>query len=214
MVVSRGLLITLACVLPARGSQSKRLVCETTVRNGDGVLEIELWPTVAPNGVQRVVELVEDGFFNDLPFFRAIQGFLIQFGISPSAEMQRRWNKRGNIVDDPHPSPPIAFTDGIVSFAGYGRDSRSTHLFLTLGSQPGLGKSPWEVPVGRVAKGIDVLHAIYTGYGDRVDQGRLDPTRGHGATAYLEGFPKLDRFRSCRVESEANAVPSGAAVEL
>ena len=75
-----------ALALPARGgSQPKRLVCETTVQSGDGILEIELWPTVAPHGVQRAVELVEDGFFNDLPFFRAIQGFLIQFGISVRA---------------------------------------------------------------------------------------------------------------------------------
>ena len=50
--------------------------------------------------------------------------------------------------------------------------------------------------------------------GDRVDQGRLDPTRGHGAATYLDGFPKLDRFRSCRVEREVEVVPANAAVEL
>ena len=79
---------------------------------------------------------------------RAIPGFLIQFGISPDAEVQRRWNAKGNIADDPPSTVP--FTDGIVSFAGYGKGSRSTHLFLTLGNQPGLGKSAWEVPVGKV----------------------------------------------------------------
>ena len=82
MVLLGRLFITLACALGAHGSPPKRLVCETTVQSGDGILEIELWPAVAPHGVQRAVELVEDGFFNDLPFFRAIQGFLIQFGIS------------------------------------------------------------------------------------------------------------------------------------
>jgi hypothetical protein len=59
-----------------------------------------------------------------------------------------------------------------AQFAGYGKDSRSTHVFFTLGSQPGLGRSPWEVPVGKVTSGLDVMHGIYTGYGDRVDQVR------------------------------------------
>ena len=86
-----------------------------------------------------------------------------------------------------------------MSFAGYGKDSRSTHLFLTLGQQPGLGKSPWEVPVGKVVGGLEVLHGIFTGYGDGVNQGRLNP-RDSGAAAYLAKFPKLDRFNSCRLE--------------
>ena len=55
-----------------------------------------------------------------------------------------------------------------AQYAGYGKDSRGTHLFLTLGNQPGLGKSPWEVPVGKVISGLDVMHGIYTGYGDKV----------------------------------------------
>lgn len=141
--------------------------------------------------------------FHPLRVRRAIPGFLIQFGISPDADAQRKWNGKGNIKDDPHSSVP--FTDGIVSFAGYGKDSRSTHLFLTLGNQPGLGKSAWEVPVGKVVGGLDVLHGIYTGYGDKVNQGRLQP--GPKSAEYLASFPKLDRFKKCRVEK-------GGAVEL
>ena len=127
----------------------------------------------------------------------AIPGFLVQFGISTDAQKQNVWNAKGNLADDP-PST-IPFEDGIVSYAGYGKGSRSTHLFFTLGHQPGLGKSPWEVPVGKVVGGLDVLHGIYTGYGDAVNQGRLNPTQ-NGAQEYLAKFPKLDRFKSCRVE--------------
>ena len=130
---------------------------------------------------------------------RAIPNFLIQFGISTDAAVQRKWNGMGNIKDDPHSETP--FTDGIVSFAGYGTDSRSTHLFLTLGNQPGLGRSAWEVPVGKVVGGLDVLHGIYTGYGDKVDQGRLQPSRP-GAADYLASFPKLDRFKKCTLQKD------------
>ena len=181
-----------------------KIYCETTVETGGGGLEIELWEETAPIGVQRTLELVEDGFFTELPFFRAVPRFLVQFGIPPSEDMQAKWNAKGNIKDDPASSIP--FTDGIVSFAGYGKDSRSTHLFFTLGDQPGLGRSPWEVPVGKVTKGLDVLHAIYTGYGDSVNQGRLHGKHGKD---YLDQFPKLDRFRSCRrVSSEGTETPA------
>ena len=97
------------------------------------------------------------------------------------------------------PDPPVPFTDGVVSFAGYAKDSRSTHLFITLGTQPSLGKRPWEVPVGVVTSGIDVVHNIYTGYGDRVDQGRLSPERA-GAAEYLKSFPKMSIIKTCRLE--------------
>lgn len=57
----------------------------------------------------------------------------------------------------------IPFRDGTLSFAGSGRHSRGFELFLTLGRQRGLGKSPWETPFGRVVEGIETLHRIYSG---------------------------------------------------
>lgn len=188
------------------------LCIDTTVQVGDGTIVMDLWDRTAPIGAQRFVELVEDGFFTDLPFFRAIPRFLIQFGIQPDHALHSKWMTKGTIKDDP--SPNIPFTDGIVSFAGYGKDSRSTHLFLTLGDQPGLGRSPWEVPVAKVVKGLDVMKGIYTGYGDGVNQGRL---QGPNGQAYLDGFPKLDRWKKCRVEEGGGSDPAdgpGARHEL
>ena len=72
-------------------------------------------------------------------------------------------------------------------------------MFITLGTQPSLGKRPWEVPVGVITSGIDVVHNIYTGYGDRVDQGRLSPERA-GAAEYLKSFPKMSIIKTCRLE--------------
>ena len=182
-------------------TEGTKVVCTTTVKQGDGSLTIELWPSSAPVGVQRFVDLVNDGFFTDLPMFRAIPNFLIQFGIQPNSAIQSKWEGAGNIKDDPPSSIP--FTDGIVSYAGYGKNSRGTHLFFTLGNQPGLGRSPWEVPVGRVVNGREVMHAIYTGYGDKVNQGRL---RGPQGNTYLASFPKLDSFKSCRIEEPTGSL--------
>jgi len=126
-----------------------------------------------------------------------IPNFLCQFGISLETETYRHWQQQGNIADDPRTAEQPAFHDGIISFAGYSKDSRSTHLFITLGDQPGLGQRPWEVPVGQVVRGMDVVRKIYS-YGDQINQGRLAPG-WEGHKAYVESFSKLDYIRSCKV---------------
>ena len=204
--------VTLLCAclaspsLAAPATPRQRLRCKTTVAAGDGSFTIELRPDWAPKGVERVLALHKAGFFDNMPFFRAIQNFLIQFGISPDSQKHTDWMRAGNVDDDLMPDPPVPFTDGIVSFAGYSKDSRSTHLFITLGTQPGLGKRPWEVPVGQVVEGLDVVHGIYTGYGDKVNQARLAPTSA-GAAEYLASFTQIDRIKSCALDDGRGEFP-------
>ncbi len=156
-------------------------------------------PAWAPLGTQRVVQLVHDRFFDEMLFFRALPNFLIQIGIPKAADKLKYWQDMGTIEDDPPLSPPVPFTDGVVSFAGYAKHSRSTHLFFTLGSQPNLGTRPWEVPVGHVVQGMDVIHGIYTGYRDKVNQNKLSPDHP-GAREYAQSFPKLDRIIGCSMK--------------
>ena len=204
--------VTLLCAcfaspsLAAPATPRQRLRCKTTVAAGDGSFIIELRPDWAPKGVERVLALHKAGFFDNMPFFRAIQNFLIQFGISPDSQKHTDWMRAGNVDDDVMPDPPVPFTDGVVSFAGYSKDSRSTHLFITLGNQPGLGKRPWEVPVGQVVEGLDVVHGIYTGYGDKVNQARLAPTSA-GAAEYLASFTQIDRIKSCALDDGRGEFP-------
>ena len=209
--------------------QSKQIVfeCNTTVRGiigGDGfnpqdegLIRIELHPEWAPIGAARVKDLVADHFFDDIPLFRGLANFLIQFGINTkNATKNKYWEWPHTIADDYNPNIPDAnkekqtgsnippFTDGIVSFAGSGKDSRSTHLFMTLGTQRRLGKAPWEVPVGRVVgKGsLKVLHTIYTGYGDQPQQQLMNPGQEGGPAKVAEylkdNFPKLDWINTCQ----------------
>jgi peptidylprolyl isomerase len=46
----------------------------------DGTVDIELLPELAPNHVQRIVELTNQGFYNGLVFHRVIPGFMAQTG--------------------------------------------------------------------------------------------------------------------------------------
>ena len=183
---------------------SVRIMCDTTVAVGDGVVGIELWPKTSPIGVQRVLDLADSRFLTDLPFYSVIEGHMITFGIHPKLSKQKEWDVQGFIVDDPQPCAPTLDTEGILSFSGdpgIGANSRSTLFFLTLNKAVQWHRRrPWEVPVGKVVKGLDVMRGIFSGYGDEPQLGMLDPTQNETrASAYLAGFPNLDRIRSCRV---------------
>ncbi|OPZ78906.1 MAG: Peptidyl-prolyl cis-trans isomerase B [Alphaproteobacteria bacterium ADurb.Bin438] len=46
----------------------------------DGVVEIEMFPDVAPNHVARIKQLVRQKFYDGLKFHRVIEGFMAQTG--------------------------------------------------------------------------------------------------------------------------------------
>ena len=105
-----------------------------------------------------------------------------------------------------------AFEEGTISFAGYGADSRTCHLFIALAPDGlTLGNALHETPLGKVTKGLDTLQnivnrhqAAYNG----VDTGVLQPdlfARGNAAAA---AYPQLDRFKKCAVVVPSAAPPS------
>lgn len=46
----------------------------------DGVVDIELFPAVAPKHVERITELTNEKFYDGLVFHRVIEGFMAQSG--------------------------------------------------------------------------------------------------------------------------------------
>lgn len=65
-------------VPPPAGSVT--LVCCNTTK---GTLNIEVHPTWAPIGAERFLHMVNSGFFSTkVGLFRALQGFLVQFGLA------------------------------------------------------------------------------------------------------------------------------------
>jgi len=186
--------------------------CETTVKAGDGAIEVELWPMTAPYGVQRLIDLVDDEFFTDLPFYHA-QPHMFLFGLHPDYKKQRAQERKGDVRDDPFPSVGIPGEPGLLCFSGdpgkppFGKDSRSHILFFTRDEKHLLSnrRTPWEVPIGKIVKGLDVLAAINDEYGDQPMMGMLNSTNVNrpagypDAAKYWAHYPNFDKFRSCEV---------------
>jgi len=85
-----------------------------------GPIRLKLVPSWAPLGVTRFWQLVNDDFFSQLAIYRAVPGFLVQFGIM--AKSDPRSNKYSDLDDDPLVGVP--FEEGSVTFAAAGPGTR------------------------------------------------------------------------------------------
>lgn len=116
---------------------TSKVICDTT----KGQFTIDVYRAWAPIGADRFIKLVKSNFYTDIAFFRCVEGFLTQFGISDKEDMQH-WHN-ANIMDD------FNYKKGIqknyISFAGGGDNSRSTQLFIAFEYLDFLGNEPWEV---------------------------------------------------------------------
>jgi cyclophilin family peptidyl-prolyl cis-trans isomerase len=61
---------------------------------------MEVHPDWAPLGAARMKELVGQDFFSEIRFFRVIQNFMAQFGISGNPAVAAKWRNE-KMQDDP-----------------------------------------------------------------------------------------------------------------
>ena len=134
-------------VTPPSGSVT--LVCCGTTK---GILNVAVHLDWAPNGAKRFLEMVNTDFFeSNVPLFRALKGFLVQFGLAGKPELHKAMNSKGWLIDDPSwlPFGPKyrevngikRYQKGYMGYAGGGKDSRGTQLIMAFEDNEGLGKS-------------------------------------------------------------------------
>lgn len=174
------------------------VLCKTT----KGDVEIVVEPSWSPLGAARFLELVDDGFYKDIPLFRCVDNFLCQFGAPLPRPNAKHY---GPIKDDPKVMSLRQFKRGYLSFAGNGEHSRATHMFITLGEPiDALGTMPWETPFAFVTQDSmrKTVSRFTTSYGDIAPWGKgPDPQKietPEGATYLKKNFPLLDYIVSCR----------------
>lgn len=202
--IAIGLIITVLCLWfgirrpppPGPATPPIHVFCQTT----KGALEIVVMRDWSPLGAQRFLEMVDDGYFNQLPLYRCISNFVCQFGPTP---LKTGAKKYPPINDDPGHSELRDFRPGYLSFAGYAPNTRSTDLFIALQAVPSLGTQAWETPIGYVSEPSfqSTVMRFNTSYGETAPGGR-GPERAKIEAAageqYLKsGFPELDYFQAC-----------------
>jgi len=166
-------------------------VYQARFETSKGAFVIEVTRAWAPRGADRFHKLVKSGYYDDCRFFRVIAGFMAQFGINGDPEVNAAWNG-ATLTDD-----PVVKSNrrGYVSFAMSGPNSRTTQVFINYDDRnanlDGMGFAPF----GRVVQGMEVVDALFSGYGEGAPRGR-GPDQGRIqalGNAYLNSrFPKLD----------------------
>lgn len=172
-----------------------------TTTKGDFIVEVHRdW---APIGADRFYNLVKNGFFTDVSFFRVIPGFMAQFGLSAKPAVNKAW-ENASIKDDP---VRVGNKRGNVVFAARSTpNSRTTQLFINFKENSPLDVQGFAA-FGTVIEGMDVVDRIYSGYGDTPDQGLISSE----GKAYLDkNFPKLDSVKTARILPGAAAAPAPA----
>jgi len=168
-----------------------------TTTKGDFVVEVHRdW---APRGADRFYNLVKTGYLDDVAFFRAIDGFMVQFGIHGSGAVNAKW-RSARIQDD----PPAGQTNarGMVTFATSGPDSRTTQLFVNYRDNPNLDGMGF-TPFGKIVSGMEIADSLYKGYGEGAPGGagpRQDLAQSEGNAYLRRDFPLLDYVKTARLE--------------
>jgi peptidyl-prolyl cis-trans isomerase A (cyclophilin A) len=182
--------------LAAQAPESYDVKFATT--KGDFVVRVtRAW---APRGADRFYNLVKNGYFDGASFFRAVPGFMVQFGISAHPQVNRVW-QTATIPDDPVKQKN---TRGKITFATAGANTRTTQVFINyVDRNAGFLDSQGFAPFGEVVEGMEVVDSLYGGYGEATTQ--LQGQIAAGGRAYLEkNFPKLDSIKSAIVVVPAN----------
>jgi peptidyl-prolyl cis-trans isomerase A (cyclophilin A) len=153
----------------------------------------------APNGADRFYNLVKNGFFNDVRFFRVVPNFMVQFGINGDPKLSASW-RNARFKDDPVKQ---SNKRGFMTYATSGPDSRTTQVFISFKDNTFLDGQGFS-PFGQVISGMDVVDNLYNGYGESApggkgpDQGRV---QAQGNEYLAKDFPRLDYIKKATIEN-------------
>jgi cyclophilin family peptidyl-prolyl cis-trans isomerase len=128
----------------------------TTITTPKGAIKFRFYSKDAPKTVERIVALVQSGFYNGLTFHRVEPGFVIQGG-DPNGngtggsgqKLKAEFNTRKHLA-------------GTVAMArAQDPDSADSQFYIALDALPMLDEK--YTVIGQVSEGMDVVRAIAVG---------------------------------------------------
>ena len=179
-----------ALLNPAALNEQAPPVYKAKFDTSKGTFVVEVHRDWAPIGADRFYNLVKNGFYDDDRFFRVVEGFMVQFGISGNPQVSAQW-ENANLKDDPVTQ---SNKPGMITFATRGPNTRTTQVFINYNDNARLDTMGF-APFGQVTTGMDVVQSLYGGYGEGAPRGAgpSQPRMQADGNAYLASqFPKLD----------------------
>ena len=148
----------------------------------DGDVKIEMFPDIAPNHVKRIIELANNGKYDNVVFHRVIDGFMaqtgdVQFGNSESKDFDLRRAGMGgsDLPDLKQEFNDIPHERGTLSMArSSDPDSANSQFFICFDQASFLDRQ--YTVFGKVIEGMEFVDMIKRG--DSNDNGSVsDPDK-------------------------------------
>jgi peptidyl-prolyl cis-trans isomerase A (cyclophilin A) len=158
-----------------------------------GVIEITVRPEWAPIGAEHFLKLVKDKFYDGAPWFRVIEGFVAQCGVSANPEMNVKWASV-KLNDEPVLKGNTQWT---VCFGKtMAPNSRGAHIFINLVDNTNSLDPQGFACFGEVTKGMDVAQSLA-----RVEYGDQGGLAGPGGMdAFKQRFPNADYIKTAYIK--------------
>lgn len=158
---------------------------EVAVETSQGEFVIAVHREWAPLGAERFLTLVETGYYDDARFHRVVPDFIVQWGLAGDPAFTAEW-MNAHIPDDP---VVASNTRGRIAFAFTDPGTRATQVYINLVDNVRLDSTGF-APFGEVISGMEVVDALYSGYGENSGGGLR---RGDQIRIVAEGNLYLDR---------------------
>ena len=190
-------------MLKEKAPETFQVKFETT--RGDFTMNVtRAW---APIGVDRFYNLVKHHYYDNMVVFRAVPGFVVQFGISSYPAVNAAW-RNADIQDDPVTQ---SNKRGFVTYAKTSQpNSRSTQIFISFKDNSFLDSQGF-APFGVIEpEGMKVVEMLYDQYGDQPtnEQDQISKL----GKAYLDSkYPKLDVIKHATIIGAAGAAAAAPA---
>lgn len=138
-----------------KGAGGDTLTLDTT----KGTIVIRLRTDIAPNHAKRLQQLASEGFYNNVPFHRVIDGFMAQTGDGQNGD-----GTGGSKLPDLRSEfSSVPFRRGVVGMARKGGNNHSANsqFFIMFAEQSSLNNQ--YTVVGEVVSGMDVVDKLNKG---------------------------------------------------
>jgi peptidylprolyl isomerase len=140
--------------LPAGLDKQNAIVIDTT----KGRIVIKLRPDIAPQHAERIKQLAREGYYNNVPFHRVIDGFMAQTGDGKNFD-GTGGSKYPNLKAE---FSNVPFKRGIVGMARAGSPDSANSQFFIMYADGSFLNGKYTV-IGDVVSGMDVVDKLKRG---------------------------------------------------
>ncbi|MGZ3289862.1 MAG: peptidylprolyl isomerase [Xanthobacteraceae bacterium] len=161
MIRALAFIVALVCAapaiaqpLPAGLDKQNAIVIDTT----KGRIVIKLRPDLAPQHAERIKQLARDGYYNNVPFHRVIDGFMAQTGDGKNFD-GTGGSKYPNLKAE---FSSVPFKRGIVGMARAGSPDSANSQFFIMYADGSFLNGKYTV-IGEVVSGMDMVDKLKRG---------------------------------------------------